>query len=394
MSPKAWHPTPMLVRRVDGAPSIVLSVVLSWFRCTWSDFVIVKLTGWSPSYAPLSSHWPPRPSSKPRSLSSPFVIWTSHPFMTVSVRSPFTLFVDTAILSDLTLAAPPPPEEVDEIFYTIKPWGYCGGVGVSWSTWLIVRGGPPLERFAQLDIIPPNRIGDYAEAYQQITVAVLNGHQEGHRLLRLDIRKSLEHTVISMDPNLYAFNRDASYATCAGFPHNDAYKDLIGAHVQFVVPEKSHGGRGDFTAEVEDIFAKYRLPHISSETVIGLWQTDPMGFWQNQAGPPHYWWWPAPWQWPAGWEFLRGCHDPDHEKGQDRRRFERRPLCPHGCSVEHRRWPLCLSALLSYARCQPAPIRRSSVDRPAVGRLYPGPFWGPLPGSLPPHRHPVPHNPA
>ena len=171
-----------------------------------------------------------------------------------------------------------PLEEVGEIFYTIKPWGYCGGVGVNWSTWLIVIGGPPQERFGQLDIIPPNRIGDCAEAYQQITVAVLNGHQEGHRLLRLDIRKSLEHTVISMDPNLYAFNRDASYPTRAGFPHNDACKDLIEAHIQFVVPEKSHGGRGDFTAEVEDIFAKYRFPHISSETVIGLWQMDPMGF--------------------------------------------------------------------------------------------------------------------
>ena len=47
--------------------------------------------------------------------------------------------------------------------------------------------------------------------------------------------------------------------------------------------EKSHGGQGDFTAEVEDIFAKYRFPHISSETVMGLWQMQPMGFWQNQV---------------------------------------------------------------------------------------------------------------
>ena len=108
MSPKAWRPIPTLVRRVDWALSTKFFVVFSWFRCTWSDFVVVKLTGRSPSYAPLWSHRPPRPSSKPRSVSSPFVIWTSHPFVTVSVSSPFNLFVDIAILAilaDLSLAA-------------------------------------------------------------------------------------------------------------------------------------------------------------------------------------------------------------------------------------------------------------------------------------------------
>ena len=105
MSPKAWRPIPTLVRRVDWALSTKFFVVFSWFRCTWSDFVVVKLTGRSPSYAPLSSHRPPRPSSKPRSVSSPFVIWTSHPLVTVSVSSPFNLFVDIAILADLSLAA-------------------------------------------------------------------------------------------------------------------------------------------------------------------------------------------------------------------------------------------------------------------------------------------------
>ena len=86
-----------------------------------------------------------------------------------------------------------------------------------------------------------------------------------------------------MDPNPYAFNRDASYPTRAGLPQNVAHKDILEAHIQIVIPEKASGGRGDFTAEVEDIIAKYRLPHISSETVMGLWQTDPMGFWQYQV---------------------------------------------------------------------------------------------------------------
>ena len=86
-----------------------------------------------------------------------------------------------------------------------------------------------------------------------------------------------------MDLNPYTFNRDASYPTGARFPRNIACKDLLEAHIHVVVSEKSHGSRGDFTAEVKDIFAKYRLPHISSEMVMGLWQMQPMGFWQNQV---------------------------------------------------------------------------------------------------------------
>ena len=83
-----------------------------------------------------------------------------------------------------------------------------------------------------------------------------------------------------MDSNPYAFNRDASYPAHAGFPRNVARKDLLEVHIQVVIPEKadsSSRGRGDFIAELEDIFAKYRLPQISSETVMGLWQRDPMG---------------------------------------------------------------------------------------------------------------------
>ena len=83
--------------------------------------------------------------------------------------------------------------------------------------------------------------------------------------------------------NPYAFNRDASYPASAGFPRNVARKDLLEAHIQVVVQEKSHGGPGDFTAELENIFTKYRLPHITSEKVISLWHRTPMGFYQNQV---------------------------------------------------------------------------------------------------------------
>ena len=86
-----------------------------------------------------------------------------------------------------------------------------------------------------------------------------------------------------MDSNPYAFNRDVSYPTCAGFPRNMTCKDILEAHIQVVIPEKVSDGRGDFTAEVEDIFDHYRLPHISSEKILNRWHQSPMDFYQNQV---------------------------------------------------------------------------------------------------------------
>ena len=86
-----------------------------------------------------------------------------------------------------------------------------------------------------------------------------------------------------MDSNPYAFNRDVSYPTCAGFPRNMTCKDILEAHIQVVIPEKVSDGRGDFTAELEDIFSKYQLPHISSEKILNRWHQSPMDFYQNQV---------------------------------------------------------------------------------------------------------------
>ena len=58
-----------------------------------------------PIYRPASSQCPPKPLSRPNSMSRPSVRRTSHPFPTVSVSRPLTLFVDIATLSDLALAA-------------------------------------------------------------------------------------------------------------------------------------------------------------------------------------------------------------------------------------------------------------------------------------------------
>ena len=174
-------------------------------------------------------------------------------------------------------------EEFDKIFYTIKPWGYWGGEGGgTWLTYLIVKGGPPRDWFPSTHIIPAYCICDRAKSHPHISRPVIYVLQEGDSSPWLNICQCQEHIAYS-NMNPYAFNRDASYPALAGFPRNVARKDLLEAHIQVVVPEKSHGGRGDFTAELDNIFTKYRLPHITSEKVISLWHQTPMGFYQNQV---------------------------------------------------------------------------------------------------------------
>ena len=70
-----------------------------------------------------------------------------------------------------------------------------------------------------------------------------------------------------MELNPYPFNRDAQYPARPGFPRNLTACDVQEAHIQVVVPEKS-GGRGDFTILLQDVFDKYKLPHISSNKVL------------------------------------------------------------------------------------------------------------------------------
>ena len=77
---------------------VSLWVVSSCSRCIWSAFVVAKLTGWPLICAPLSSHQPPRPSSKPSSVvSSPSVKRTSLSAPTISMINPFALFADITI---------------------------------------------------------------------------------------------------------------------------------------------------------------------------------------------------------------------------------------------------------------------------------------------------------
>ena len=105
MSPKAWRPTPILVRRVAGVPSTILSVLPTCSRCRLSIFQDAKLTGRSPVYVPPTSHWPPKPSSKPSSVSSPSVNWTSAPVAMVSVIRPFSLLTESVVPTRFVLSS-------------------------------------------------------------------------------------------------------------------------------------------------------------------------------------------------------------------------------------------------------------------------------------------------
>ena len=70
-------------------------------------------------------------------------------------------------------------EEFDEIFYTIKPWGYCGGAEGTWLTYLIVKSGPPRDWFPSTHIIPAYCICDRAKSHPHISRPVIYVLQEG-----------------------------------------------------------------------------------------------------------------------------------------------------------------------------------------------------------------------
>ena len=91
MSPKAWHPNPMLVRSVEGVPSALFSAVFISSKLIHSICLVAKFTGRSPVYIKASSQTPPKPSSRPRSVSKPSDRRILRPGATVRVIKPFAL---------------------------------------------------------------------------------------------------------------------------------------------------------------------------------------------------------------------------------------------------------------------------------------------------------------
>ena len=125
--------------------------------------------------------------------------------------------------------------EFDEIFYTIKPWGYCGGVGGGGGGGH-GRGASMLGEarqeidFISIHIIPAYCVCDRAKSHPHISRPVIYVLQEGDSSPWLNICQCQEHIAYSnLNPN--AFNKDASYPARDGFPRNVARKDLLEAHI-------------------------------------------------------------------------------------------------------------------------------------------------------------------
>ena len=84
-----------------------------------------------------------------------------------------------------------------------------------------------------------------------------------------------------MNPKAFSFNSDVKYPV--GVQDTASSEDvsrLAKAHVQV----QAVGAADDtsFETHYPDVFEKYRLPNISSDTLVQAWNSFPMQFWQNQ----------------------------------------------------------------------------------------------------------------
>ena len=55
---------------------------------------------------------------------------------------------------------------------------------------------------------------------------------------------------------------------------------LTKAHVQVQAADAADDT--SFETQFTDVFEKYRLPYVSSDTLVQAWNSTPMQFWQNQ----------------------------------------------------------------------------------------------------------------
>ena len=103
MSPKSWRPSPMPARSVEGAPSTIFSAVFISSKWTHSICLVAKFTGRSPIYTPASSQTPPKPSSRPRSVSKPSDRRIPRSRATVRVIKPFSLLTVSVCVGTVPL---------------------------------------------------------------------------------------------------------------------------------------------------------------------------------------------------------------------------------------------------------------------------------------------------
>ena len=82
-----------------------------------------------------------------------------------------------------------------------------------------------------------------------------------------------------MDIKAFSFNSNVKYH--AGVQDTASrLASLTKAHVQVQAADAADGT--SFETQFTDVFEKYRLPYVSSDTLVQAWNSIPMQFWQNQ----------------------------------------------------------------------------------------------------------------
>lgn len=95
-------------------------------------------------------------------------------------------------------------------------------------------------------------------------------------LLILDSVTYILDKICSMSIKACAFNKEAAYHVGAYYAAGTSEKLAIAEVYDIFVSEAA-----SFTATISDIFSKYKLPHVSCDHVVNLWNSYPMQFWQN-----------------------------------------------------------------------------------------------------------------
>ena len=82
-----------------------------------------------------------------------------------------------------------------------------------------------------------------------------------------------------MDIKAFSFNSNVKYHAGAQDTAS-RLASLTKAHVQVQAADAADGT--SFETQFTDVFEKYRLPYVSSDTLVQAWNSTPMQFWQNQ----------------------------------------------------------------------------------------------------------------
>ena len=80
-----------------------------------------------------------------------------------------------------------------------------------------------------------------------------------------------------MNEQAFRFNSDVTYPAGGVYPQS-----APAAKMQFAQPSIAVAREGAFQIRFLEVFQAYRLPNVSSDTLVQAWFTSPMQFWRNQ----------------------------------------------------------------------------------------------------------------